>query len=252
MTTDANHLDTEVVHRVLHAELADDRRPFVNAHLEACQACRDAVERARAEEHALDALLASLDHPMPLTTAHALLRRGRHRRRALLARWAAGLFIAVMTAGAAFALPWSPLRRWLSERTVIPPSPHSTQTATDSASKETGANLAGVTVAPGSALVVRFLSSQEAGELHIALSDGGSVEVQGRASVATFAASAGSVVVDNHGARDSYDIHVPRNAPRVDVFIADEMVWSKRGERINASRAPDPSDASDVRISFAR
>lgn len=64
---------------------------------------------------AVQALLRALDHPVPKVTAEAIAARARAPDRARPAwRWAAAVLLTLGVAGAAFALPGSPLRRWAS------------------------------------------------------------------------------------------------------------------------------------------
>ena len=60
----------------------------------------------------IDELLRVLDHPVPAVTAQEIA--GRAARGPSRVRWAAAVLLTAGIAGAAFALPASPLRTWVA------------------------------------------------------------------------------------------------------------------------------------------
>ncbi len=107
------HLTEEQVQRALHGEAPD---ASLEEHLATCAACRQALARAAADEAGILALLGSLDAEPPALSADtiAALARGRRPARAGF-RWAAALLLASGLAEVAYAVPGSPVRRWVSE-----------------------------------------------------------------------------------------------------------------------------------------
>jgi hypothetical protein len=114
--------------------------PWVFSHLDGCGVCVAEVEEAKSRTTTVSEALGTLDVAVDVAAAKAAVRRRLDLRRpgtrpALrrLPLGRAATFLLV-TAGAAAALPWSPLARWWSApETTPPPSPTATQTATPAA-----------------------------------------------------------------------------------------------------------------------
>jgi hypothetical protein len=94
--------------------------PWESSHLDGCAVCTAELADARSRAHAVGDALAALDSPVDVAAAKAAVRRrldaqrseaSPRRRRVPIGRAAA---ILLVTAGAAAALPWSPLARWWS------------------------------------------------------------------------------------------------------------------------------------------
>ncbi len=241
------HLDAEDIQRVLHGEL-----PSVAAtptHLAACEQCQAAVAVARAEEQEVFALLGTLDRSSqaPVADIRRVRRANPKWPGASPLRWAAGFVLAVGIAGVAYALPSSPLRRWIDEfrsqsvPAITPPATRQGVEATD---------VAGVSISPGSSSFVLFTANQSTGELRISLADVQDIEVRAPSGAASFAVGAGRITIENAKASSSYEIRIPRGAPRVEIQVAGVRVWLKEGDRIVSERSPG-TDAV-IRIPLAR
>ena len=244
------HLDAERIQRVLHEELPRAVTAETTAHLAACGECRVAVSLARAQEEEMFGLLGAIDHPRRRGDV-GRVREAVRRRRAPPLRWAAGLVAAVGLAGVAYALPSSPLRRWFEAwretssssiaQDVTPRIPERVREDSD---------LSGVSIAPGASALVAFSAVQSTGEARIALADAGDIEVRAPVGAVTFAAGASRLVIENAGSRVSYEILIPRSAPRVEIRVAGVTVWRKDGTRIESDYSAGPDGVS--RIPLAR
>jgi len=115
-----NHLDEAVLPAFRDGRAGDDRAA-AERHLAACSGCREALEAARARQSGVASALAGLDEAFDIDAAREAVRTrlaaGRSvgpkpARRTLRRAAAVVLFFGV--GGAAYAMPGSPLRPWLS------------------------------------------------------------------------------------------------------------------------------------------
>jgi anti-sigma factor RsiW len=244
------HLDDERLERLIDGELSAKDEAEARAHVDGCAACRRRMAEAERERRDVAALLATVDRPAPRIDIATIARRAAERApgRApwALPRWAAVLAIVVGLAGVAYALPGSPVRDWVHQvlaraqgRSVAPPSAVEPGGAGDP-------SLAGVAVDPGPELRVEFRSAPEGGappregRLAIALTDGDVVHVHAPRGAATFTSLEGRLVVDDHGTGATFEIDVPRAAPRVEIRVGDRLVFLKEGDRVSAPEAAGP------------
>jgi hypothetical protein len=241
------HLDDEQVQRVLHRELIASDAAGIDAHLAGCATCRDAVTRARAAEAEIFGLLRSVDHSHQALDLADVRRRPDRRTvaPARYGRWAAAILAAVGLAGVAYAVPSSPLRRWLEEwrrtpRVQVAPTPGQ--------APERSPDIGGVSIAAGSPTVVLFVAAQATGEARVRLADVTDIAVRAPAGSARFAVAPGRLTIDNRGATIDYDILVPRHAPRVEIRVAGVRVWLKDGDRVVSDAPRDIDGATRVRL----
>jgi hypothetical protein len=239
------HLDEEQVQRLLHGELTRALEITAGEHLAVCAPCRERVAVARREESEVHALLAALDHDPPRIRAGAIVSAARARASAWRRR-AAGLLVAMGAAGAAYALPGSPLPGWVSSvverigsladtssRSPAVPPPAGPETPPDPrGSREESSG--GIAVAPGNTLLILFTRSQGEGGVLVSLSDGEEVRVLAPAGAATFTSDVNQLVIDNPGSTATFEIAIPRHAPRVEVRVAGKKIFLKDGPHISA------------------
>src|SRR5918912_2722916 len=98
------HLDEEEIQRLLDADVADPLRGRAREHLQSCAECRAKLTEAEQEESWIFGRLQLLDHPVPPISSGNVINRSRRRMPAWV-RVAAGVVLAVVTAGAAYAFP---------------------------------------------------------------------------------------------------------------------------------------------------
>src|SRR5690606_3926078 len=104
------HLDDERTQRWLHAELDDPARQEVAAHLVTCAECQAQVAAAEAEEGWIRARLADIPDPRAVSSPAGLRARAIALRRW---QWAATILLSCAAAGTAYAMPGSPVPRWV-------------------------------------------------------------------------------------------------------------------------------------------
>lgn len=227
------HLDEEQIQRLLHDELgaAGDE---VRAHLAACAECRSRVEGEREEERRIFELLAQVDHPLPDVRPDAVLPAAKPGRTEWV-RWAAGVVLVATAAGAAYAAPGSPLpglvRRVLDMATPVATPPGAAQ------SDDSPTAGAGIALAPGERLEIRFLLSNPGSVALVALTDDAEVSVKVVEGAATFASSDEQLSVRG-AAPARFEVRIPRTAVSVDVLSGDVPLFRKRGREIVADALP--------------
>src|SRR5881397_793977 len=216
------HLDEEQVERFLHRELGRTADTSAREHLAACPDCRRRVAQAEREEEEVYALLRHVDHPAPTIDASAVAARSTVA--VAWFRWAASIVLTLGVAAAAYAAPGSPLPGW-AKAVVDWISGHPRGRA-----PERGA--AGIAVVPGRNLVILFTSSQAEGQAQVRLTDGGEVVVRAPTGAATFTTDADRLVIDNRGSSATFEIQIPRAAPRVEIWVKAVRVFLKEGAHL--------------------
>lgn len=227
------HPDVEQLERLRHGELPRANESAVRDHLAGCASCRERAADVAREEDDLHALLRRLDHQPPRVSADLVAARARARDRTL-ARWAAGILLTLTVGGVAYGAPGSPVRSWVralaarsgpdrGHRLTPVPAP------TDSA-------VAGIAVAPGADLVILFARAASGGTARVVvtLTDAADVVVRAPLGSASFTTDAERLVIEHQDPHASYEIGVPRAAPRVEIRAGGRTIFLKTGDRIAA------------------
>jgi len=228
------HLSEEQVQRVLHGELASATAREVDDHLEACPECRALVDRAEQEERWLLDRLGALDHPVPAVRAGDIVRS---RSRRGWGQWAAGIFLGAALAGAAYAIPGSPLPGVIA-RIVGSQETRGSSTVTAEPSDSVVVQ-AGIAVAPGSRLTISFETAVAGDTAVVSLSDSGDVVIQGRGGISSFTSDPERVAIHREGGAGRFDIFIPRSAPLVTLEVGTRRILIKRASRVTADAPPD-------------
>lgn len=189
------------------------------------------------EMREIEAVLAALDHEAPRVTADDVIRRARRPaprsradssapvRRSFPWRWAAGILLAVVVAGGAYAAPGSPVPGWFDALTERPgprlPDP------------------AGVSLEPGAGLVIELRAGLDAHPVRARarLTEGSEVAVRAPAAGARFRSDPGRLRVEVLGP-DTLEIRIPRTAPRVEIRSGTSRLLLKEGSEVRAVVEP--------------
>ncbi len=233
------HMNDERLQRLIDDELASAEKDAALQHVASCADCRRRVEDGTREKDRVHELLRSLDAPAPAVTADAIVRRaeaeepGRaeiataSRSRATWLRRAAGFAIVIGIAGAAYAIPGSPVRGWIHDVTrKLVGRPETPAPAPG----RTG--VSGVAVAPGDRLSILIEPGALGAEVRIDLTDGSDVQVHGPAGAAAYTSSAGYLLIRGRDSSAVFDVQIPRSAPWVEIRARDERVFLKEGPRV--------------------
>jgi hypothetical protein len=103
----------------------------------------------------------------------------------------------------------------------------------------------GIVAAPGQNLVIVFAVSQAAGHATIMVGAGEEVDVRALEGRAAFTSDDDVLWIDNRGSTASFEIRIPRAAPRVEIRIGDQRVFLKDASRITTD-APVRGDGAYV------
>lgn len=231
MSSSAHPADGDL-RALLDDELPVARRLEVEEHAATCAACGARLAALEAAFQESRALLDLLPTAEPTLRSDAIVRRARRPRRPRL-RWgaiAAVFMLAIATvAGATVGRPY--VRALVARiRAVVHPAPP----AAPAAPEPPVQGQAGIAFVPGSSADITFDEPQAAGTLHVSLADTPDLAIDPTAAV-TYRVHPGGVIVHNRGSAASYDIVVPRRAPRVRILVGGRVLFEKVGSAISAA-----------------
>jgi hypothetical protein len=189
------------------------------------------VDAARAEEHRIFGLFREVDHPLPEADPRAILAAGRSPR-TRWQRWAAGLLLVVAAGGAAYAAPGSPLPAAL-DRLLATLAPPQSRPGTYATAADTAPPGAGIAVAPGERLTIRFVVEGDGAVATLSLTDGDEAVIRAVEGAATFRSDVEHLSVRSSGPA-RFEILIPRSAPWVEVRAGDTPVFLKRAADVVA------------------
>lgn len=237
------HLDDERTQRWLHAELDEPARQAVAAHLQACAECRARVAAAEAEEGWLRSRLAELPDPRTVSSPAGLRTRVNAMRRW---RWAATIVLTCAAAGTAYAMPGSPLPRWvervagwISRRDEAPPP---TAPATAPAAPS------GIVLPVEPSLTIRLGGGAAGSEARVVVVDSGGITVRVSEGQAAFTSSAGLLIVQAGDSGAGLQVELPRDAPLVSIETEGRRLFQLRAGVVESAAAPD--GAGGYRLRF--
>jgi len=219
------HLDEGALQALLDGELDAAAVAAVRQHLDACGDCRVRFEELRQDEELLRRVLPTLDQPHNPISATQVVARARAERRLHRLRWAAVIAFLIIGAGALYAVPGSPLRRWI-DRLVGP------RAAVQAP--------AGVALPPGVRFHIVFAATPaSAGRVTIRLTDDTIIDARTLNAHARFVAEIDGLRIEPLGPETEFVIGIPRAAPWVDVVAGGRRIFLKDAARIVTDAAPD-------------
>lgn len=252
------HLDEEQLERLRHGELSSRAERSAREHVVGCPDCSRRLAEAERDEGELFELLRVLDNPPPRIQAEAVAAKAEamtadtRRRDLAWLRRAAAILLAVGIAGAAYAVPGSPVRRWVHtivERMSGRPEPSGFAPAPiDSPQKD----VSGIAVVPGQRLLIHFTSPQSGGQILVSLTDGSEVQVRAPADAATFTSSADQLLIDNRSSSATFEIRIPGDAPWVEIRVGSDRVLLKQGALVTTSGSTNAGGSYLLRLTPSR
>lgn len=243
MTDPDAHLDTETLERALHGELAPERAGAIRAHLDGCADCRSRLDAAAREEAGIFDLLETLDHAPPAARPipAEVVPLGAHRRRtSAVPRLAAAALALLVVGAAAWAIPGSPVRDWV-DRAFAPEQDAAPDPVPGVASLSSG-----VSIRPGSSMVVEFSAAQGEGRARVEVAAGEELEIRVRGALPALDVRTDRIGIGNAGSESSYAIRIPASAPRVELRVAGRTILVAERGRVRAAVGPDASGAWDL------
>ncbi len=234
--------------RLAHDELPPAEAEAVRSHVAVCAACRARVEAVQMEDERVARLLATLDHAPPAIDAAHVIARARLQdptapgsRPASPRTWlrrAALIALTAGAAGAAWALPGSPVHGWM-DRLLGTGADAPVQRVPGEPQAEAAGG--GVAIAPGLALTIQFTRAHRAARLHVSLIDGAEVEVEAIGGGVLFTDDPDDqrLVIDNAASDASFDVRIPRAAARVEIRVGEHTLFLKEGRRLITEVEPD-------------
>lgn len=184
-----------------------------------------------------------------MVSAATVARRARASAAAAWGRRAAGILLALATAGAAYAAPGSPLPGWMARlagRSVVP-APARPPAGPPPAPEPTLAT-GGIVVAPGARFAIQFAAAQPVGVAVVSLADGPDIVARSSGGPATFTTDESRLTIGNRGSSASYEIELPRGAPRIELLLGDRRLLLKDDARVTTAAPVDARGRWTVRL----
>jgi len=265
------HLDEAAIQSLLIGEATPESAALAREHLATCGECGDRWAAAEREALEIAELLEHLDQPVAAVNLEHLRARAREPEPVLRARsrelattvkgryrWlrqAAAILIALGLLRGAYAMPGSPLPKWVAsvvERVTKPegpvpapdPAPRPDASAPAPAPMtETG--MSGIAVAPGASLLIHFQQPAGEGEIQVTLVDGAEVQVRAPIGAATFTSGTDRILVDHPTSGAVFEVSIPRSAPRVEIQVDGRRVFLEEGGAVTTA-APAGAGANYI------
>lgn len=222
------HFSEEQIERWLHGELDASSKDALSRHLAGCRQCAQQLDEAEREEKAIFDLLSHVDHPAPVVDVEALVDR-RSGTSVVWGKRVAGIVLAAALAGAAYALPGSPLpdllshvAGWITGRAPSPPVDESPTPPVTS----------GISVPVGERFAIRFAAEQATGTIAVSLTDESNVVVRVVGGTATFTTDVDRLTIENRESMADYEIELPRRAQWIEVLVGPRRLMLKDGDRL--------------------
>lgn len=238
------HLDELALERLVDDESLGAQHEAALQHLASCAACAAALDRMRADEARDADLLRALDEPPPAIDVQRLMARAARRpfspRRRLMA---AGIG-SILLAGAAAAMPGSPVRAYVARMfRPMPAAPAVAALAPPTPAVAPDSTREGVAFAPGPFVDVALHAVQRSGTLRITIVAAASVRLTHQGGSAAYSLTADGVSIDNAGSTASFDLALPATVARATVSVSGHIVFTKSGTAVQAEGARDSTGA---------
>ena len=241
------HVDKNRLQLLHHGELPPAEEAASRAHLSGCEACSQRLEVEEREEERVGALLGELDHPAPRRDFNEIERRAGVRS-LRIARWAAVVALVLGLGGAAYAFPGSPLPRWIGAIVEQVGGRMDPEPRPSPGEPPEGAD-AGIAVTLGQDFLIVFHAPSAGGQVSVTLTDGVKLAIRAPRDAATFTLGEGRLLVEDRGFGVTYEVEVPRTAPRVEIRAGDRLLFRKEGPSVTTAGLQQGSGSYLLRLS---
>ncbi|HST07841.1 MAG TPA: hypothetical protein VLJ83_06685 [Gemmatimonadaceae bacterium] len=226
--SDGLHVSDDEAATVIYAAGLDlQLEARVSSHAAQCAECSAKIASLRASDRSAEALLSLLDVPAPRKSARDLVRTAKAETRISARaprRVAAAIVGFLVLAGvAAAAIPASPLHRLIfgsvARKSTAPANAGRAGPPTAAAASS------GVSISAPAALEIVF-NHQNAGSVHIRVSDGNQVALASSDVAATYRVGSSRITVSQSGPAD-FQLEVPRALRELRILAGDTLVFSR-------------------------
>ena len=224
------HIEDGSIQLLLAGELDDRETRRVREHMAECDTCARRFHAAEREDREIASLMGALDHAVPEVDPDDVIGRAARRDRRSYIAAAAIVFLAL--AGAAAAMPGSPVRSWVAGLLLGSQGGQGSQTA---------GVPGGVSVAPVGEFELAFEVVQEAGVIRVILIDADELAVSASGGSPRYSIGPNEVRVDNTGSTADYEVSLPRSAPHISITVAGTTVLTQRDGEVMTTGDPDSS-----------
>jgi hypothetical protein len=229
------HLDDGLLAALVDDELDAAATTSARNHLAACTECHKRYAALLKDDAFVNQSLAALDRETSVVPVGVIVARARRSGRVI--RWAAAVGLFLVAAGGLYALPGSPLRRWIAsvtagnrEQVPTPPRP------------------SGIAVEPGTSLRIVFAPPSVPSNLMIALTEGAMVDARRLDGTARFTAEIDRLLIEPGNTGGDFAIDLPRTAPRIEILVGTRRILLKDGLNIVTEARPDSLGRYIVRL----
>jgi anti-sigma factor RsiW len=218
------HRDDGVLQALLDGELDAVAAAEARAHAAECSECRTRLDSLRSDDTLVSHSLAALDDAVPVIPSNTVIARA-GRSRALL-RWAAAIALLLLGAGGLYAVPGSPLRRWIAALGGEHPQQRAAPTGPS----------AGIAIEPpggaGAHFRIVVAPAPVASNVTITLTDGVTIDARRSEGTARFTAELDGLLIEPGAGPGDFAIDIPRTAGWVEVLVGRRRVFLKDGRQI--------------------
>jgi hypothetical protein len=243
------HLNDEQIQRLMHGEMDAAARETASRHIAECHECARALAEAEREEAVIFDLLEAVDHEATVVDA-ARVAIPTRTHSTVWVRRAAGIVVVAALAGAAYAIPGSPLPALVKRIASLMTGP--TPPATVDAPTPGAPVTSGIAVPAGENFVIEFASPQDNGSMTVTLTDDTMVRVRAIGGTAAFTTDVGRLDIGNAGSSADYEIELPRRARWIEIRVASTARWHKDGDRVVTDSPTDETGRYRVSLAGAR
>ena len=195
-------------------------------HVNQCTECSTRLAALEQEESEVEFLLRQLDHAPSQITVDAFLQRTRPRHR--FPRAAAIIVALGIGTAAVYAVPGSPLQKWVGARGNQ--RARTVQTQPPVVVPAAAPAPAGLSVVPTSAFAVYFASAKIGG-IGLTFVSEAELVVRALQGKARFTLRSDRVLVDDIDDAALFELQIPRAAASLEIFVGGQRVFSKNGNR---------------------
>lgn len=241
------HASEEVLQRLVDGELSEKERTAWEMHLGSCPECRNEYHQLQQLSANVDSLLTSASGPSRRVRFSDIVQTAAIRRQGRMRRNVAGILLAFGLAGAAYAMPGSPLPALFRSVGDLfkgggSPAPLESDSPSPSPSPS------GISVHPGESFSIVFEPTEAGGEATLVWSAGAEVAVTTDPGAAQFSSAPGILTIRIRRADASVRIEIPTAARQLTVLSEERVLFQAEEGSVLIGPSPGPNGESHLSI----